>query len=114
MIPVIFNYRECAPFDFAFRLATQVIEVYAGESAPNFDVSILQSPCFFKQTYTASLSRQQNTLPSWLSLSQDGVLRFGTIAIDQGGAYELNLRSYLDSQLSNFAIGKITIRVINK
>ena len=40
VIPVIFKYRECAPFDFKFSFEGRVIELYAGEQNPDFDISI--------------------------------------------------------------------------
>lgn len=39
-IPVTFKYRECAPFNFKSNFDGKVIELFAGESYPNLDVSI--------------------------------------------------------------------------
>lgn len=47
VIPVIFKYRECVPFEFKFNYEAQVIELYADERHPDFDISISQSPCSY-------------------------------------------------------------------
>lgn len=47
VIPVTFYYRECYPFDFEFSFESEVIEIYAGDSHPDVDVSVSQSPCDF-------------------------------------------------------------------
>lgn len=40
VIPVTFYYRECFPFNFEFNVISEVVEVYAGETAEDIDVSV--------------------------------------------------------------------------
>ena len=42
IIPLVFKYRECAPFDFTFAedLQDAVFDFYVGEEYPDIDLTI--------------------------------------------------------------------------
>lgn len=96
VIPVTFNYRECYPFNFEFKLDTDLVEIYAEETSPDLDVSVNQAPCTFDQSYIGYLGGAA-PLPKFMILTQDGVLMFRNVKASDVGEYNITLRTEINT-----------------
>ena len=74
VIPVVFRYRECAPFDFSFseELQDAEYEYYVGETYPDIELTIAQAPCAYPEVFEAGFASDLTERPSWVTLTDGG------------------------------------------